>query len=123
MIKAYEVFDREHYADYSIIVFAESRGKAVSYAIGTDEFPKYEWDFTQLTAKRMSAFDKCYNGRWRMDWDNDEDRRSMVEYGYYCSDDVFDPDMWCETCSAKDICARYQEYLEEEAEYDEQGDT
>ena len=124
MIKAYEVFDRQRYEPYSIIVFAESRGKAVSLGYGTEEYPTCDWDFTQLTAHRSPAFDKYYaEGKWRMEWEDDADRIAMIECGYYCDDDSFDPD-YCESCSGKDICPKYEEYLEEEAEEDgEQDDT
>ena len=50
-MKAWYVTDRKGYSDYTIIVFAETRGKAIASAIGTDEFPKYEWDFTELFAR------------------------------------------------------------------------
>lgn len=112
-MKAYQISDREGYCDYSCIVFAETRGKAISLALGTDEFPKHEWDYTQLKAIRIPALDKCYRGRWYMDWGNDEDRIDLVkEAGYCCDDDAFDPDE-CDLCVAKEWCDRYEEYKEE----------
>ena len=120
-MKAWYVTDKDGYADYAIIVFAETKGKAVSLAIGTDEFPKYDWDFTELRARREPALDGAYRGSWRMEWDNDDDRLAMVRWGgYYCGDDAFDPDD-CEHCVAKDDCSKYEEYLEEEKEYYEIG--
>ena len=117
-MKAYEVSDKNGYADYALVVFAESRGKAIYSAIGTDEFPKYEWDFTELRARRIPVLDKAYRGNWRMDWCNDADRLAFVrDAGYYCNDDCFDPDD-CEQCAGKDYCSRYEEYLEEDDEYD-----
>ena len=51
-----------------------------------------------------------------MEWDNDDDRLAMVRWGgYYCDDDIFDPDE-CERCIAKDECSKYKEYLKEEQE-------
>jgi len=116
-MKAYEITDKNGYSDYSIVVFAESRGKAISSAIGTDEFPKYEWDFTELRARRMKVLDGAYRGRWRMEWDNDEDRLAFVrDAGYYCNEDCFDPDD-CERCVGKEYCTRYAEYTDEEEVY------
>lgn len=113
-MKAYRISDKEGYSDYIIIAFAETRGKAISSAIGTDEFPKYEWDFTELRARRVPALDNAYHGNWRMEWDDDIDRLAMVrDAGYYCDDDAFDPDD-CNQCVGKEYCSRYEEYLEEE---------
>lgn len=115
-MKAWYVTDRKGYSDYAVIVFAETRGKAIASALGTDEFPRFDWDFTELLARREPALDGAYRGAWRMEWDNDADRLAMVKWGgYYCNDDAFDPDE-CERCSGKDYCSRYEEYLEEEKE-------
>ena len=112
-MKAYEVTDKEGYSEYSLVVFAESRGKAIYSAIGTDEFPKYEYDFTQLRARRISCLDNAYRGKWCMDWDDEEDRLAMVrDAGWYCGEDAFDPDD-CDRCVAKEYCTRYEEYTEE----------
>jgi len=116
-MKAWNVFDKNRYAEYSIIVFAETKGKAVSLAIGTDEFPKCDWDFTELRARREPDLDDAYRGSWRMEWNNDADRLAMVRIGYHCGDDAFDPDD-CEHCVAKDECSMYAEYREEENDYD-----
>lgn len=116
-MKAWYVMDKYGYAEYAVIVFAETKGKAVSLAIGTEEFPKYDWDFTELRARRKPALDGAYRGSWRMEWDNDEDRLAMVRLcGFHCDDDAFDPDD-CVNCVAKDDCSKYEEYLEEEKEY------
>ena len=71
-MKAWYVTDKNGYADYAIIVFAETKGKAVSLALGTEEFPKYDWDFTELRATREPKLDGAYRGAWRMEWDNDD---------------------------------------------------
>ena len=115
-MKAYVVSDREGYAEYVIVVFAESRGKAMPYALGTDEFQTCDWDFTQLRATRIPSLDKYYRGKWRMEWDDDEDCLAMVkDAGFYCAEDVFDPD-FCERCAGKEYGTRYEEYLEEREE-------
>ena len=113
-MKAYHVTDRKGYSDYSVIVFAENRGKAISSALGTDEFPQYDWEFTDLTARRVPALDKAYHGCWRMEWYDDDDRLAMIkDAGFYCDEDSFDP-RECEECIGKDYCSRYEEFLEEE---------
>ena len=115
-MKAYIIHDRDYVAEYSLIVFAESRGKAISYALGTDEFPYGDYDFTQLSARRAKWADKYYHGSREMDWYNPEERLAMVrDGGYVCDDDSFDPDD-CERCSAKDICEKYEDYMDECAE-------
>lgn len=117
-MKAYVVSDRKGYSDWIVVVFAESRGKAIVAALDTDEFPYGDWSYTELRAIRKPEFDKHYRGNWRMDWDNPDDRLAMVRAGgYYCDDDSFDPDD-CAKCSGKDYCSRYEEYLDEERETD-----
>ena len=44
-IKAWFVRDREYYCDAVVYVFAESKGKAVSEALGRDEYPGCDWSF------------------------------------------------------------------------------
>lgn len=114
-MKAWYVSDREGYSDYAIIVFAESRGKAIANALGTEEFPYYDWSFPELRAIRKPVFDKYYHGSYRMDWCNDDDRIAMAKEGWYCDDDSFDP-VYCKNCAAKDYCDKYEAYLEEENE-------
>ena len=115
-MKAWKVADRAGYSEYSCIVFAETPGKAVQEALGTDEFPYQDWDFIELKARRFPEMDKHYRGESRMDWDNAEDRVALVvEGGYTC-----DPDCAvlsdCEQCPAKDDCSLYEEMLEDQAE-------
>lgn len=113
-MKAYVVSDRKGYSDFNVIVFAENRGKAITAALGTDEFPYQDWSFTELRAIRNPELDKCYRGHWRMDWDDPADRLAMVkDCGYYCDDDAFDPGE-CSKCDAKEYCSAYAEYLEQE---------
>lgn len=115
-MKAYRVYDRTGYSWYSVIVFAETNGKAKALALGTDTFPSSDWDYTELSARRVPSLDKYYHGAWEMDWYNDDDRLALVkEAGYQCDEDSFDPDD-CERCVGKDWCSKYGEYLEEKAE-------
>ncbi len=117
-MKAYVVSDRQGYEDYIVITFAESRGKAIAAALGTNEFSFGDWSYTELRAIRRPDLDKYYRGHTQMDWDDPEDRLAMVkDGGYYCNDDSFDPDE-CEKCSGKEYCSRYEEYLLEYGDQD-----
>ena len=115
-MKAWKVYDREGYTPYSVITFAETRGKAVTNALGSDEFPSGDWEFMELKAVRMPQLDKFYRGLIRMDWYDDGDRIALVtDAGYRCDDDSIDPD-WCERCAAKEYCEAYEEMQSEQEE-------
>jgi len=117
-MKAYVVSDRQGYVDWVVIAFAESRGKAIVAALGTDEFPFEDWSYTELRAKRRPDLDKYYRGHSRMDWDDPDDRLALVkDGGYYCDDDSFYPDE-CKKCSGKEYCSRYEEHLLEYGDQD-----
>ena len=105
-MKAYKISDLKGYCEYSTIVFAESRGKAKAIAITTDSFNDY--DYTEISARRVPALDKYYFGREEMDWDNDTDRIALVrEAGFSCN-----PEYWeeedCERCPARQWCDWYE---------------
>ena len=111
-MKAYRIMDRKHYNPYTCVVFAENRGKAISAALGTDEFPKDAWFFTELCAIRLPQLDKEYRGHSYMDWYNDADRIALVRYaGYIC--EYPDAENDCKSCAAKQYC---EAYLEEDKE-------
>ena len=117
-MKAYKVYDRNRYSEFVVITFAETRGKAITNALGTDEFPYEYWDYTEMRAHRCPELDKYYRGKYRMDWDDPNDRLAMIkDAGLHCDEDSFDQDE-CEKCTGKEYCSRYEEYLEEEAETD-----
>lgn len=103
-MKAYIITDLRGYADYSTVVFAETSGKAKAIAITTDAFNDYE--FTEISARRVPKLDKYYRGLDKMDWDNDEDRVAMVKDGNFSCSYEFEPDD-CETCPARQWCERY----------------
>lgn len=112
MMKAYIIHDKDWYIPYAEVVFAETRGKAIAYALGLESFEDFQ--YTDLRARRESVLDKYYRGRWHMEWDDMEDRFILVKaLDLYCDDDYFDPDE-CRTCSAKDICSKYADYQKEE---------
>ena len=120
-MKAYEVRDRYGYCEYSVIVFAETPGKAKNLALGTDEFPYGDWDFIELRATREPTLDNSYRGSSYMDWENMDDRVAMVkEAGYQCIPDYAELEI-CEKCPAKDWCGQY-EVMQEEAKEMEMED-
>lgn len=120
-MKAYKISDLKGYCEYSTIVFAETSGKAKAIAITTDAFNDYE--FTEISARRVPKLDKYYRGLDEMDWFDDADRIALVrDGGYSC-----DPEYWeeedCEKCPAKQWCDRYEdkewnEHCEAEAMFD-----
>lgn len=112
-MKAYLVSDKNGEAGYSFIIFAETRGKAIKYALDhcNDAYDCY--GYLEMRAVRKPDLDQYYKGRSEMDWTDEDDRLLMVRYaGFVCNDDAFDPDE-CKKCNAKDYCSRYEGYLEE----------
>ena len=103
-MKAYIISDLKGYCEYSTIVFAESRGKAKATAICTDSFNEY--DYTEISARRVPKLDKYYRGEDEMDWYNTEDRIAMVKDGGFSCD----PECWeeedCLECPAWQWCDR-----------------
>ena len=98
---------------YSTVVFAETRGKARSIAMRTEcceDVP-----FCDIDVCRMPQADKCYKaGKTEMDWFDPEDRLVLVrDCGYSCDPDCFDPE-YCASCSAKDFCGEYEQWMESE---------
>ena len=111
-MKAYSVSDRNEDAGYSMIVFAESAGKAKAYAVGTDIFCEY--GFTGIRALRKPMLDKYYNGKPEMDWFDPKDRVAMVRYANFeCSGEMSFADCECETCPAKKWCGRYESEMDD----------
>lgn len=107
-MKAYIITDLQGYADYSTVVFAETSGKAKAIAIHTDAFEDYE--FTEISARRVPKLDKYYFGRKEMDWFNPSDRVVLVrEANFSCSYETDIEDLRCEDCPAKQWCDRWCE--------------
>ena len=102
-MKAYIVTDIDECV-YSTVVFAETRGKAIALAQHTDACE--DVPFTRISAHRAPQLDKCYRGKYEMDWFNSDDRIAMCKYaGFCCCDEVYDPE--CDACPAKEYCNRY----------------
>lgn len=66
-MKAYSVSDANGDTGFAYIVFAETRGKAIRYALGHCDgaFDWYEW--TDMRALREPALDQFYRGKPMMD--------------------------------------------------------
>ena len=97
-MKAWVCQDRTE-SFYSTVVFAETRGKARAAAMRTDcceDVP-----FTDIVVNRFREMDSHYRGHTEMDWDDEQDRRALVERGWHC----WEPSGWeCESCWCRDIC-------------------
>lgn len=111
-MKAWYVYEATRYCEFAIIVFAETKGKAIVYALSQDEFEDY--GYTDMRAKRFPEADGMDKGyKDRLDWDDSDDARFLVAHGWHCNDDVYDPN-FCEECGGKDICDYRKDRLEEE---------
>ena len=103
-MKAYKITDLKGYCEYATIVFAESRGKAKAIAITTDSFNDY--DYTEISARRVPTLDKYYRGECEMDWYDSGDRIAMVkDAGFSCAPDCWEPED-CDKCPARQWCDR-----------------
>jgi hypothetical protein len=97
--------------DYAVIVFAETRGKAKTYANYCDGFEDEE--FIDIHARRFKDADCEYRGRAEMDWNNSDDRIFLAKHGWDCGYFFFDPED-CVDCCANEFCDLYQDYLKDE---------
>lgn len=106
-IKAYSASDRNGDTGYSIVVFAETAGKAKAYAAQSEMFDEY--DFTDICVNRRKELDRFYKGKREMDWMDDDDRVAMVRYANYeCSSEVWHPECEKGECPAQQWCERYE---------------
>ena len=96
----------------AIVVFAETRGKAKSYALRTEEFE--DADYCELEVSRVKQMDKYYvEGKKRMDWLDSKDRIALVkDCDFICEIEYLERED-CPLCPAKEFCVDYQEYLTE----------
>ena len=104
-MKAFIISNRFIYIDTSIVVFAETRGKALAYGAKHPDLRDY--GFTGLKAIRCKALDPFYKGYAEMDWFNDEDRVAMVRYAnFMCPDGFSRKVLGCDECAAYEWCAK-----------------
>ena len=112
-MKAWGVTDGNCNTGVTYIIFAETRGKAIRYALDHCDgaFDWYEW--TEMRALREPKLDKYYRGKPEMEWDCAEDRIAMVkDAGFYCTYEFSDDDLGCETCPAREWCSRHENMME-----------
>ena len=88
------------------VVFAETRGKAKSMALHTEECEGA--DFMSIEVRRAKEADKYYKpGKRKLDWYNSEDRIAMVkDCGFTCIPDAHCAEE-CSACPAKEFCDDY----------------
>ena len=106
-MKAYTASDRNGDSGYSIVVFAETAGRAKAYAANSETFDDY--DFTEIRVNRCPALDRFYRGKPEMNWLNDDDRVAMVRYANFeCSSEIWHPECEEGECPAQEWCGRYE---------------
>ena len=108
--KAWLVREKDEFC--ATVVFAETRGKARVLAMHTDTCE--DANFLDIEVHRKPQMDKYYTeGKREMDWDNPQDRIALVkDCGFWCGWDAFGFED-CETCSAKEHCDHYKDYITE----------
>lgn len=112
-IKAYSASDRNGDSGCSIVVFAETAGKAKAYAASNEAFDEY--DFTDIRVNRRKELDCFYKGKREMDWLDDDDRIAMVRYANYeCSSEIWHPGCERGECPAQQWCGRYERMRDDE---------
>lgn len=101
-MKAWHVRDPNEF--YSVIVFAETRGKARAAALYTDALEGS--DFISLEVRRLKEADKYYSpGKTELDWDDAADRVVLVrDFGFTCAERFVEH---CNICPAKAFCDDY----------------
>ena len=112
-MKAWLVREKDEFC--ATVVFAETRGKAKSMALNTECCE--DADFCDIEVHREPQMDKYYiDGKTEMDWLNPKDRIALVkECGFICHRDYFEPED-CESCSAREHCDQYKDYLKENSD-------
>lgn len=107
-MKAWLVREKDKFC--STVVFAETRGKARAMALATDICEDAK--FCDIEANRLPQIDKYYaEGKTEMDWFNPKDRVVLVrDCGFVCDIDYWEPED-CKTCSAKQYCDKYEEFV------------
>ncbi len=103
-MKAWIVRDIEYMSSGISIVFAETRAKAISAALGLDIFEGSEW--CDIRATRFKEFDDKYTGKTEYDWYDPEIRLILVrDYDWCCLETSDD----CEDCSAREWCTQWED--------------
>lgn len=107
-MKAWFCRDEKSECDFATVVFAETRGKAMVVAMGTDACENAS--FTDIECRRCPQADKAYRGLSELDWYNSQDRIVLVrDCNFCCSFELSQADLNCDDCPAKEWCSRYTE--------------
>ena len=110
--KAFVVNDKYCEGNY-FVVYAETRGKAITTAMNHTEGAFDDYVFTEICARRAPKLDKFYSGHYVLKWCNEEDRLIAVrEAGFFCSYEMDLTLEECEQCNAHEWCSRYEEMKE-----------
>ena len=97
----------------SMVVYADTKGKAKSYLMHTEIFDDYGFmDIDVYRAKSLDYLDRPDG--YIMDWNKDEDGIPMVRDAGFCCNEVNRE--LCEECCAKEWCSAYEEEEEEECD-------
>lgn len=95
----------DDWSGISVIVFAETAGKAKSTVLYCDGFEDY--DYIDLRVRREPKADNQYRGHNVMSPQDDEDCIFLVrDLGWYCSDGCDNPEdcpahQWCAMCESE----------------------
>lgn len=90
------------YSEGSVVVFAETAGRAKQIAMGTDEL--CEERYIDIRVSRLPKIDRFYKeGKAIVDWNEDEDIRLELvkEYNWACLKPLVE---CCEACQAEKYC-------------------
>lgn len=78
------------YSEGSVVVFAETAGKAKQIALKTDEL--CDERYVDIRVNRLPKIDRFYKeGKTIVDWNEDEDIRLELvkEYNWYCLEPMY----------------------------------
>ena len=90
------------YSEGSVVVFAETAGKAKQTALRTDEL--CDEKYVDIRVNRLPKIDRFYEeGKTIVDWNEDEDIRLELvkEYNWFCLEPLVE---LCEVCPAAEYC-------------------
>ena len=94
------------YGEFVTVVFADSAGKARSFALHTVSCR--DSNFTDIQVLRLYKADCLYRGKIEMDWSNPQDRLFLVtECGFSCHELNY---MECIVCSSKYACHKFFDF-------------
>ena len=99
-MKAWQAYSED--SEGSVVVFAETAGKAKQTALKTDEL--CEERYIDIRVKRLPKIDRFYKeGKSIADWNEDEDIRFELvkEYNWSCLEPSVE---CCEACPAEEYC-------------------